>query len=179
MHKQSRIEELEKKSVMTLDEWNEFISLCPPGSIVKMPDADQIGITDTSNYVANANIGVDQAEKAYQSGFYIETISIVLQLIELPLRMYVVSKSKKGKAIDPAKDKRTFGNYVNDCKNLGFDLAIIDRLEAFNEVRVKAIHKFVTGEIEYEVLKSICDDCQELLDDVQNYVAIKVGIPLT
>jgi hypothetical protein len=176
MNKEQRLAELQNLEVLTDAEINELIALSPSGSFKSGPNLLTIGIKNLTSFVENLNVGGEMSRKAFDQGFYIETISLRLQHIEIYLRMYFVVKNKKGKLIDADSDKRTFGNFINDCKNLEFDTTLIDELEEFNNFRIKAIHKYVLGEILYDELKDVCIRTKGLDTRVREYVFNEIGM---
>jgi hypothetical protein len=173
-----RLNKLKDLEILTDDQMEELGNLLPKGEMKSLPNLLSIGITNLEGYIRNFQEGGNISRRAYKEGFYIETISLRLQLIELYLRMYYVAKNTSGKMIDPELDKRTFGSYINDCKNLGFDSELIDEMIEFNKHRVIVIHKFLMGEVEYSSLKDVCDTTQGLDDRVSKYVINEIGIAL-
>lgn len=155
---------------------DELADLLPEGEMKSLPNLLALGITNIEGHIRNYIEGGNISRLAYEHGFYIETISLRLQHIELYLRMFYVAKNKAGKIIDPDLDKRTFGSFINDCKNLGFKQQLIDEMNQFNSHRINAIHKFLMGEIQYDYLKTVCDDTTGLDERVRNYVINEIGI---
>ena len=178
MNNEKRLAELNKKEVLTDAEINELMALSPSGTFKSGPNLLTIGIKNLTSFVDNLNVGGEISRKAFEQGFYIETISLRLQHIEIYLRMYFVVKNRKGKIIDADSDKRTFGNFINDCKTLNFDKTLIEELVEFNNFRIKAIHKYLLGEIAYSDLKDVCIRTKGLDARVREYVFNEIGIPI-
>jgi hypothetical protein len=178
MNKEKRLAELKNKEVLTDAEINELMVLSPSGTFKSGPNLLTIGIKNLTSFVDNLNVGGEISRKAFEQGFYIETISLRLQHIEIYLRMYFVVKNRKGKIIDADSDKRTFGNFINDCKTLNFDETLIGELVEFNNFRIKAIHKYLLGEIAYSDLKDVCIRTKGLDARVREYVFKEIGIPI-
>nr|WP_295932051.1 hypothetical protein [uncultured Dyadobacter sp.] len=178
MDTETRLAELNAKPQLTDDEMKEVIRLSPPNTIKSLPNLLTLGVKDVNAFGDNTAEAKKIAKDAFEKGFYIETISLRLQSIEICLRMYVVGKSKKGKIIDSDSDKRTFGNYVNDCEQMGFDKSLVQELKDFNKNRVNAIHKFLLGEIKYADLKDVCIATDGLGNRVLTYVAQEIGTPV-
>jgi hypothetical protein len=86
--------------------------------------------------------------------------------------------NREGKVFDP-DDKRTFGMIINDCKNLGFDSPLIDRLKSFNDHRVNAIHKYLLGGTDYEELRTVCEASTGLDKEVGEYVWKEIGVVIS
>jgi hypothetical protein len=175
MTKEERLAELKSKETLTNAEMDELTQLSPAGTFKSLPNVLTIGVKNVDGFFANLIEGAEISQKAFENGSYIETISLRLQHIELYLRMYVVFKNKKGKILDAETDKRTFGNYVNDCEQLGFDSSLILELKDFNNYRVKAIHKYILGEIRYSDLKDVCVQTHGLDARIRQYVIDEVG----
>ncbi len=125
----------------------------------------------------NLKEGAELSRRAYESGCYIEVISLRLQHIDFWLRAYWVARNKGGEIFD-AKDKRTFRALIEDCKKLGFDEELIERMRSFNQARVDSIHKYLLGAIRYADLAAVCDNHRGLDSDVRKYVCQHVGIPV-
>ena len=170
MTKEERLFELTTKQILTDAEMNELMQLSPIGEMKYGPNLFNLGVKNLDIFIENLNEGVIISQQAFEQGFYIETISLRLQHIELYLRMYVVVKNKKGKIIDSETDKRTFGNFINECDILGFDKALITEMKDFNEYRIKAIHKYLLGEIRHQDLKEVCLRTKGLDAKIREYV---------
>jgi len=159
---------------LTHEQMNELIKQ-GNGSFKKLPNVLKIGVIDVQRSANNLMGSVLKARSAYINGFYIEAISLVLQHIDFHLRMYWVIKNKKGKVFDET-DKVFFGQLINNCKDVGFNNVLADKIKDFNTNRVKAIHKFALGEIEYNDLKQVCDTHRNLEVEVFNYVRDEIGV---
>jgi hypothetical protein len=173
MTKEKRLSELQGNEIITDAEMNELMDLSPNGEIKNGPNLFTLGIKNLEIFIENLNEGSIISEQAFEQGFYIETISLRLQHIELYLRMFVVVKNKKGKIIDSETDKRTFGNFINECDTLGFDKTLIAEMKDFNEYRIIAIHKYLLGEIRHSDLKEVCIRTKGLDARIREYVFIE------
>jgi hypothetical protein len=176
--KTNRLKELNELETLTDSEMNEITQLSPRGYFKRAPNLLTIGVKNVPGFVENLNIGGQKSIQAFEQGFYIETISLRLQHIEIYLRMFYVFKNRNGKLIDSDTDKRTFGNFINDCKTLDFDEDLLNELKEFNEYRIKAIHKYILGEISYDDLKIVCDDTKGLDARVREYVFTEIGVEI-
>ena len=173
----TRLEELEKQSTWTDAEMAEMASLMPAGEMKTMGNLFDIGVKNPAIFFANLLKGAEKSNNAFDQGFYIETISLRLQYMEIFLRMYVVAKNKSGKVIADT-DKRTFGNYINECSQLGFDATLIKELKDFNDMRIIAIHKFLIGDSSYEDFEVVCKATKGLDMKIIKYVGGEIGIPV-
>jgi hypothetical protein len=154
----------------------ELIRLKPSGTFKELPNVLTIGIVDLPQAVANLKDGKERTKHAYDSGCYIEVISLRLQHIDFWLRLFWVAKNRHGKIFE-ASDKRTFGVLVTDCGKVGFDAALVERMRSFNASRVDAIHKYLLGAIRYEDLKKVCDSHYGLDQAVGEYVRREIAMP--
>lgn len=178
MNDEKRLEELKSKETLTDDEMNELIRLSPSGSFKSVPNLKAMGVVDVARAFENLKEGPGQSKHALENECYLEVISLRLQHIELWLRMFWVTRNKKGKIFDP-NDKRTFGMIINDCANLGFRPDLVVRMKEFNAHRVNAIHKYLLGATDYSELREACEDHTGLDMEVGDYVRNQVGIVIS
>jgi hypothetical protein len=176
MNRTERYLELTSKEILTDSEMSELEKISPSGTFHTGPNLFTIGVKNITSFIKNLNTGVEISRKAFEQGFYIENISLRLQNMEIYLRMYIVVKNKKGKLIDSETDKRTFGNFINDCKNLGFDNDLVNEMKEFNDFRILAIHKYILGEISYNDLREVCLKTKDLDSKVKDYVFNEIFI---
>jgi hypothetical protein len=97
---------------------NELVHLSQPGTFKSGPNLLTIGVVDVDVFLKNLIEGGEISNRTFEQCFYIETISLRLQHIEIYLRMFYVFKDKEGKLIDGNADKRTFGSLISDCERL-------------------------------------------------------------
>ncbi|MGZ8874793.1 MAG: hypothetical protein ACXW1E_08745, partial [Halobacteriota archaeon] len=83
-------------------------------------------------------------------GCWIEVISIRLQVIDYWLRVYFVNKAPVG-----YMRRKEFGRLLNQCREFGLGINIFNKLHAFSEHRINAIHGFIVGRIDYENLRDV------------------------
>jgi hypothetical protein len=178
MSNEDRLKELRGKETLTDDEMKELIRLSPPSTFKSLPDMQTLGVTDIECAFQNFKEGAERSKHAFESGCYLEVISLRLQHTEFWLRMFWVAKNRKGKVFDP-NDKRTFGAIINDCSNLGFRTDLLARLKDFNEHRINAIHKYLLGATDYDELKKVCESNTGLDREVGEYVANEIGIVIS
>jgi len=177
-NKDDRLAELKDKEELSDAEMEELVRLSPPGSFLAGPAFSSLGMIDVDKAFENLKEGPARSQRAWENGSYLEVISLRLQHAELWLRMFWVAKNRRGRIFDP-NDKRTFGMIINDCKNLGFDASLINRLKDFNENRVDAIHKYLLGGTDYDELKTACEASKGLDKEVGEYVWKEVGTVIT
>jgi hypothetical protein len=171
-----RLAELGALENLTDVEMRELIRLKPPGTFKKLPNVLTIGVIDLPQATANLKEGSVRSKHAYDSGCYIEVISLRLQHMDFWLRLFWVERNAHGRIFEPS-DRRTFGAVVSDCAKIHFDPMLIERIRLFNTSRVDAIHKYLLGAIRYEDLKEVCDLHRGLDSDICTYVTKQIGIP--
>lgn len=177
MNAKERLAELEGKETLTDAEMQELMRLKPPGSFSSGPNLLKLGVADVSIAFDNFKEGPSRAKHALENHCYLEVISLRLQHAEFWLRMFWVVKNKKGKIFE-TDDRRAFGAIITDCKNLGFDLDLIERLRKFNEHRINAIHKYLLGATTYEELREVCEAYTGLDGEVGEYVRMETFRPI-
>lgn len=177
MESNKRLEELKSKETLTDKEMFELMSLSPPRMFSALPNMLTLGVVDIDKAFNNFKEGPERSKNALNNGCYLEVISLRLQHSDFWLRMFWVAKNKKGKIFD-SDDRRTFGNLVNDCKQLGFNNELITRLVEFNDHRINAIHKYLLGATEYTELREVCEKSSGLDGEVGEYVRKEIGIPI-
>jgi hypothetical protein len=175
-NKEKRLAELKMKDTLTNAEMDELIQLSPSGTFKSGPNLLTIGVIDVDNFFRKLTEGAEISNKAFEQGFYIETISLRLQHIEIYLRMFYVVKNKNGKLIDGNTDKRTFCNFLSDCEQLDFRKDLLIELRDFNSCRIKAIHKYLLGEVSYDALQDVCLITKGLDAKVREYVLKDIRI---
>lgn len=125
-----------------------------PGHVFSL-SGSALGIVNMEQAIANVGELTTRAERAFQAGFYVETMSLRLQHTELWLRLYFIAKNGNGRLF-AAVDRRTFGQIIADCEREGFDTELVRLMRAFNLHRTRAIHQFILGATDYEHLRVIC-----------------------
>lgn len=174
--KEKRLAELSGLGTLTDAEMQELVRLRPPGAFKTGPNLLTLGVVNLDQAFLNYKEGAARSKHAYDSGCFIEVISLRLQHIDFWLRCFWVARNRKGQIFD-ASDKRTFGVLVTDCERLRFDSSLIQRMRSFNASRVDSIHKYLLGAIRYDDLEPICDAHNGLDSDAGNYVREQIGVP--
>ena len=118
--------------------------------------------------------------RAQKNGFWIEALDLSYILLEIELRLLLSSKAgNKGRPIDAEKiDKQ---EYLMSLANLAKDRDFIDKdtwdkLQDFNDVRRKTIHKLAQGEITYDQLAEPVSEVTKIVHVLQEqWLPIKIG----
>jgi hypothetical protein len=155
----------------------ELVDLAGPDEFVLMPGLFELGVEDLGRALENLQELDLRVVKAVQAGCYLEAISLRLQYIELSLRSFWLIKNRQGKLLDP-EDKRTFGQFIEDCARLGFDADLVKELQIFNKHRINAIHRYLLGAVGYEVFESVWNESATLPKRVLQYTGKIIGLPL-
>lgn len=175
MKNKLRLKELKEKETLTDAEFREMITLSPKGSFKSLPNAHKIGIFNVTDFVENFKLSQVQARMAFEQGFFIETISLIIQRIEIYLRMFVVEEITDIIEISP-DDKRTFGKFIEECKKKSaFDENLLIKISNFNHARIDAVHKYILGKTKYENLRNVCIEAKSLDSEVMKYVFLKIS----
>lgn len=152
----------------------ELTALSPPQTFRSLPNMQTLGVVDVQKAFNNLMEGPGRTKHALRNHCYLEVISLRLQHADFWLRMFWVARNTKGE-IFSVDDKRTFGTIIKDCKLLGFDDALSQRLQEFNKQRVDAIHKYLLGATSYEEFREVCEISAGLDVEVREYVCREVG----
>lgn len=166
----NRIRELESKESLTDAEMSELVSL-KPGAFKKAPNFFSIGGVDVNKALQNLQALSGRAQKAFLDGYFVEAISMRLLMLDFLLRMYVVSKT--GETIE-ADDKLSFGAIIRLAEKSGLNADIIARLDLFNAVRIKGIHRLLLGDITYDELRAAFESDPALPDDTRKIVMLSM-----
>ena len=171
-----RLQELQGKEELTTAEMDELIKLSPSGRFMLLPQLQNIGITNIQRSFSNLEAGPARSRHALQQGCFIEVLALRAQHAEYWLRMFWAAKNKNGKVFAPS-DKRTFGVIISDCIALGLPQDLGDRLQAANQDRIDAVHRYLLGETDYAALGAACTANEGLDADVRAFVVKAIGQP--
>ena len=112
------------------------------GGVLVAPDLDMLGVTNHLKFFEHFGYIAQDAEEAYQAGWFLEAISLRLLTFDFLLRIYVVHKTKQ-----PVKPSIQFGQLLGKAKGQGFPQKLAAELEAFNEKRISGIHHYLLGRL--------------------------------
>lgn len=171
-----RLDELQQKEELTTAEMDELVRLSPKGRFMLLPQLQHIGVVNIQKSMSNLQDGAAKSKHALQQGCFIEVIALRTQHAEFWLRMFWAAKNTNGKIFAPS-DKRTFGVIINHCIALGLPQELGDRLQAANQHRIDAVHKYLLGETDYAALGEACTANQGLDADVRAFVVMAIGQP--
>ncbi len=153
-----RLAELEDKAANDkisedeLAEMHRIIKDHTDGAFLEGPEFTTLGVTDPHTFYENVRFMMEETEATYQSGYFLEALSLRMLALDLMLRIYVVHKT--GKPIEPYStvDKLSFGQLVKRAKTHGLPRDLADDLWAFNKKRVDGIHHFLLGRTSYQAI---------------------------
>lgn len=140
-----------------------------------LPNAKNIGIINFQKSLENMSIIIDRAKMALENKFFTEFISLKIQFLEYYLKIYWVSKNPNNEVLDE-NSRKFFGTLINECKKFGFDSVLIDKIEDFNNQRVKVIHKFLMGGISELEMEDVCNKYSKLGNELYQYVIMECGV---
>jgi len=118
--------------------------------------------------------------RAKKNGFWLESLSLSYIHLEVELRLLLTSKAGKDSIPLPTEkiDKQA---YLMQLANLAKDNKFIDeetweKIQEFNDIRRKAIHGLIHGEITYAELDKPAKSTFEIAYAIQNkWLKIKFG----
>lgn len=111
---------------------------------VRLPNIIKAGVKDLTLFIENFSIINEQIQNALDKGFYIEAVSLELELLDFWCKMYIVQNNGSFGEND------SFGVIIKNpaMKNITSSLAV--ELNNFNNERIKAVHKYVYGSCSYK-----------------------------
>jgi hypothetical protein len=169
-----RLAELRAKQQLSDAEFDELISLSPPGMFIRMPDISVAGLHDLEQALKNLLEVNERIRKAVVAGFYLEAIALRAQFIELILRLFLGELQKETTPLKP-EDRLPLGNLITQAEQKGLDGATVERLRKFNRDRIVAIHRYMLGAAPYEGFEPIFKESEGLVPILVKAVANKVG----
>jgi len=150
------------------------LSTFPHGTF-KLFRGDGTGVDETiEQHMKNHERFGIRIKHAKEVGCWIEVISLRLQVIDYWLRVYFVNCASAG-----SSRRREFGRLLEQCRELGFDNNIYNKLCVFNEHRINAIHGFIVGRTDYDKLKDVVSESETLITEAIIHVLDNSGIVIT
>ena len=117
---------------------------------------------------------------AKKNGFWLESLSLSYILLEVHLRLLLTSKAGKD-GIPLSSSKIDNQVYLVQLANLARDHKFLDdkiwkKIKEFNDIRRKAIHGMIRGEITYAELEEPAKNAFEIAYAIQNrWLSITFG----
>jgi hypothetical protein len=150
------------------------LSTSPYGTF-KLFRGDGTGVDETiEQHMKNHEKFGLRIKHAKEVGCWIEVISLRLQVIDYWLRVYFVNRAPIGNS-----RRREFGRLLEQCRELGLENNIFNKLRVFNEHRINAIHGFIVGRTDYETLKDVVLESESLVTETIIHVLDNTGIVIT
>ncbi|AOY90516.1 hypothetical protein BKK79_00740 [Cupriavidus sp. USMAA2-4] len=145
----------------------DAIAAEPPGSfkLFRTRDADPA----VEVQIRNMAELMQRVEVARRAGCLIEVVSLRLQYIDVWLRRFFDSKASAD-----AQREREFGRLLRQCFELGLEKGLYDRIQQFNNARVKAIHGFLVGATDYDSIEEAVHASDHLARETAAFV-VKFG----
>lgn len=113
-----------------------------------------------------------RTDRAMEHGFYLEFISLKLQLLDFWLRIFYDDKHN-----NQVSDNTTFGQLLCMCKDKMIVLNdnLWNKLKIFNDGRRNAVHKYVFGVESYESFNKYIKESEYILRDLMKFVYDNCG----
>jgi len=131
------------------------------------------GIENNNRAMRNLCEWPEKIEAANRNGYYLESLSLLLQCLDLWLRIFVAAKTNK-----PVITKALFGNLIKQSRDLGLWSNLCDSLELFNSERIAAIHHYLLGGCAYTELVHVCVAARNLENTLPLSVLAQIAEPL-
>jgi hypothetical protein len=149
----------------------EQVAIAPNGTY-KLYHGSDIGHDEDSinTHLSNLQNISEKIQKAIDSEFYIEALSLRLQIVDFWLRVFYRNKRNIGE-----QRQREFGRLIDQCKKLGMDQPLVTRLKDFNTHRVNAIHGYVIGKTTYENLAPVVTESKALSSECIAWILENCG----
>ena len=158
----------------TIGDIKRALASHPPGTFKLFRGTGTGAEENIETHLKNLEDVGRRIKRAIQAECYVEVISLRIQIVDYWLRIYFVNKAHTG-----MKRRREFGGLLDQCKELGFDNELYRELMAFNLHRINAIHGYVIGKIEYNILNSIVLESKSLSARTIIYVLQNCGEVIT
>jgi len=139
--------------------------------VVRFGNVKSVGVGNVGNFIKNFREISSRINRSRNSGFYIESISLQLQLIDLWLKELV--KEKTGKQF-VFGEKYFFGDVIKKSQQL-LPPQLYEKVKEFNKIRIKAIHNFIYGDTDYEEIKSVSEKYNSLHVEVFQFVVKEIS----
>jgi len=111
----------------------------------------------------------DRIQCARSANCLIEVISLRLQHMDLWLRVFYENIPHDGQR------QREFGRLLRQCFDAGLTKSLYDRVHAFNDHRILAIHGFVLGQTTYDELAAVVEESDGLAEALVEFVLLNCG----
>lgn len=161
----NRVNELRSINKMTNEQMAEYAELT--GGIRVIGNSRSFGYVDEEKGVGNARLLEGLRLDAARAQHILELICIDCTLMEIDLRNWSIIQRGSDYS---SGERKTFGEMIGDLRGESFNGAILARLQKFNDLRNKAVHRLSIGEVDYMQLVSsyMSDPC--LLSDLREYI---------
>ncbi len=95
----------------------------------------------------------EKIESAFNSGFYLEWLSLLLIKAEFWLRVYLYNHNRYSN-MNVLTDELSFGAIIGESRNAGMKKEIIKKLQRLNKWRIQYIHNYLKRDFEYDCIKA-------------------------
>lgn len=152
----------------------QYLHNSPPGTY-RLYHGSGIGLEDSleassENYTEIRKLILH----AVSSGCYIEVISLRLMIVDYWLRFFLRNSGYTGRI-----SGLQLGHILSKAKHHGLDIDVCEKVQKFNDMRVKAVHGYIFGKTNVEEMAGFVSDTQFLVPEVIVYVIGVVGEVIT
>lgn len=165
---------------MKIETVNDFASIFANSSsyfdFYILPNTADIGIVNPDQSLENMIDLEERAINAARNSAYIEYTSLLMQYLDIFLRIYIAMKQNKATKI---MDKPQFGQLVNECEKMGFRSDLIDELKKFNNTRKEIVHNYLLGGVKPSDLEGIVSYYKGFGMKVRDYIIREVGVKIS
>jgi len=119
-----------------------------------------------------------RAKAAYEGGFFMEYLSLMILFVEMWLRTFINGRGHYGDC-NIISDRKTFGTLIGLCERAGMDQLVLEELRFLNSTRIGYIHKYLIAEQDYGGLVQHKPRLSLIPPMVQQYVIDELACPLT
>jgi hypothetical protein len=171
MNTDDRIAELRAKTDPTEADLLELARLTSE-TLHAFPSPTALGVANANVMVHRENFRVIENKRAQarRDGYALEVIALDTYRLELLLVSWLVQHHQQKIALG----QEMFGRILSVVSDHGFRQELVDRLRDFKDVRNKAIHRLLAGEIRYDDLLQTVDQDPHLYSEVLIYVGLSM-----
>ncbi|HDC4761525.1 hypothetical protein [Enterobacter cloacae] len=123
------------------DDITYIVKNSPIGTF-KIYNGHNIGLDDSCilEHLNNKEVVNQQIQRAIENEFFIEAISLRIQILDFWLRVFIRNRDPSANVM-----RIEFGNLLKLAKKHGLNDEIYNEIKTFNNTRIKAIHGFLLG----------------------------------
>lgn len=105
---------------------------------------------------------------AFENGFYLEWLSLLLIKAEFWLRVFLYNQEKYANK-NVLNDGLSFGTIINECRSAGMKNEIVRKLQRLNNRRIQYIHNYLKGDFDYDNIKTENVNFKLVVEELQEF----------